>query len=134
MYIFFFIIYKYIILYIIIRLNSLRSKNINEISHLIKVTKEKKKKLCIDKNERQNIKQLENFVKEQSNCFNICKQNLNERLEKDLNEYIFFSSKNKIILNEEHIQKLHKNYKNIEQELCYSSCSKKYSSLLNYKT
>ncbi|KNG77761.1 hypothetical protein PFMG_03994 [Plasmodium falciparum IGH-CR14] len=85
-------------------LNSLRSKNINEISHLIKVTKEKKKKLCIDKNERQNIKQLENFVKEQSNCFNICKQNLNERLEKDLNEYIFFSSKNKINLNEEHIQ------------------------------
>ncbi|SOV83404.1 conserved Plasmodium protein, unknown function [Plasmodium sp. gorilla clade G3] len=115
-------------------LNSLRSKNINEIAQLIKVTKEKKKKLCIDKNERQNIKQLENFVKEQSNCFNICKQNLNERLEKDLNEYIFFSSKNKINLNEEHIQKLHRNYNNIEQELCYSSCSQKYSRLLDYET
>ncbi|KYN96091.1 hypothetical protein PGSY75_1450200 [Plasmodium gaboni] len=115
-------------------LNSLRSKNINEIAQLIKVTKEKKKKLCNDKNERENIKQLENFVKEQSNCFNICKQNLYERLEKDLNEYIFFTSKNKINLNEEHIQKLYRNYNNIEEELCYSSCSKKYSTLLDYKT
>ncbi|SOV19416.1 conserved Plasmodium protein, unknown function [Plasmodium sp. DRC-Itaito] len=115
-------------------LNSLRSKNINEIAQLIKVTKEKKKTLCNDKNERENIKQLENFVKEQSNCFNICKQNLYERLEKDLNEYIFFTSKNKINLNEEHIQKLYTNYNNIEEELCYSSCSKKYSTLLNYKT
>ncbi|SOV19495.1 conserved Plasmodium protein, unknown function [Plasmodium sp. gorilla clade G2] len=115
-------------------LNSLRSKNINEIAQLIKVTKEKKKRLCNEKNERENIKQLENFVKEQNNCFNLCKQNLYERLEKDLNEYIFFTSKNKINLNEEHIQKLYRNYNNIEQELCYSSCSKKYSALLDYKT
>ncbi|CRG94697.1 conserved Plasmodium protein, unknown function [Plasmodium gallinaceum] len=111
-------------------LNSLRTKNISEISELIKEAKENKKNLNIDCNEGENIEHLKIFAENQGNCFSICKNNLIKRFEKDIEEYKNFSYKNNININEENIKKLESDYKYLENQFCFYVCSKKYFHLL----
>ncbi|CRH01424.1 conserved Plasmodium protein, unknown function [Plasmodium relictum] len=111
-------------------LNSLRTKNINEIAELVKKAKENKKNLNIDCNEEENLKHLKNFAENQGNCFNICKNNLIKRFEKDITEYKNFSYKNNINFNEKNMKNLEKEYKDIEHQLCFYTCARKYSHLL----
>ncbi|CAD2100170.1 conserved Plasmodium protein, unknown function [Plasmodium vinckei brucechwatti] len=115
-------------------LYDLRNKNVNELAEIIKAHKEGKQKSLskIDKaNEIENIKQMKKFAESQGECFNMCRMNLQERFKKDLQQYKNLNNNNNLNFDENHVINLEKKYNNLEQELCFDACSKKYKYLFN---
>lgn len=114
-------------------LYDLRNKNVNEIAEIIKAHKENKQNNLskIDKAiEIENIKQMKKFAESQGECFNMCRMNLKERFKKDLEQYKKFNNNN-LNFDENNVINLEKKYNNLEKELCFDACSKKYKYLFN---
>ncbi|CDU19797.1 conserved Plasmodium protein, unknown function [Plasmodium yoelii] len=116
-------------------LYDLRNKNANELAEIIKAHKENKQNNLskIDKAiEIENIKQMKKFAESQAECFNMCRMSLKERFKNDLEQYKNLNNNNNNLnFDENNVINLEKKYNNLEQELCFDACSKKYKYLFN---
>ncbi|GAB68084.1 hypothetical protein PCYB_126490 [Plasmodium cynomolgi strain B] len=107
-------------------LNRLRSKSVDEIAEIVKRAKEAKEAQLgnLDNfKEKQNLNLLKAFAENQANCLSICKENLFNRFEEDLQKYQNVSAKNNSTFNERKKKKLEKFYQDMEQQLCFRACS-----------
>ncbi|ANQ09597.1 Uncharacterized protein PCOAH_00046160 [Plasmodium coatneyi] len=71
-------------------LSGLRSKSVDEIAEIVKRAKEAKEAQLADSDnlkEKQNLNVLKTFAENQAHCFSICKENLHNRFEEDLQKY-----------------------------------------------
>ncbi|GAW82585.1 hypothetical protein PGO_125830 [Plasmodium gonderi] len=113
--------------------NDLRSKNIDEISEIIKKAKEEKENhlgVSLIHKEKENINVLKTFTESQAICYTTCKENLYKRFERDIEEYKNVSTKNNINFHENKKRKLEKYYQDMEHQMCFHACSKMYFHLL----
>ncbi|CAA9989647.1 conserved Plasmodium protein, unknown function [Plasmodium knowlesi strain H] len=107
-------------------LNGLRNKSVEEIAEIVKRAKEAKEAQLGDTDnfkEKQNLNVLKAFAENQAHCFSICKQNLYNRFEEDLQKYQNVSAQNNSTFNERKKKELEKFYQDMEQQLCFRACS-----------